>query len=404
MSLRRRHRTTVASSEAQAGLHALRNTGPVDVSIVMPCLNEEGSVAMSVHKASQWLDRSGFTGEVVVVDNGSDDHSVDEAMGAGARVIFEARRGYGSALRRGIASSRGRWVFMGDCDETYDYSDLAPFIKELEAGADVVVGNRYAGGIQPGAMTWSHRYLGTPVLTFLVKLFSQSNLGDSQCGLRAFTRQAYDAMELHSDGMEFASEMIIKATRLHLNVAEVPIQYFPRIGEAKLETFRDGWRHLRYLLLATPNIVFALPGLLFALAGAGVLTASAISPNGAISIGSLSWHPIYAGAILLILGLNALFCACVANLYTVATGITPHEGVFYRIGRSLFRFERVIVATVTLLALGLGLEAVLALSDDGIANRTELAALAQAIILSAGNFGLSGFLGSLIRSFDKAAV
>jgi glycosyltransferase involved in cell wall biosynthesis len=382
----------------------LRNTGPVDVSIVMPCLNEEGSVAMSVRKASQWLDSSGLTGEVVVVDNGSDDHSVDEAMGAGARVIFEARRGYGSALRRGIASARGRWVFMGDCDETYDYSDLDPFIKELEAGADVVVGNRYAGGIQPGAMTWSHRYLGTPVLTFLVKLFSQSNLGDSQCGLRAFSRRAYDAMDLHSDGMEFASEMIIKATRLHLNVAEVPIQYYPRIGEAKLETFRDGWRHLRYLLLATPNIVFALPGLLFALAGAGILGASALSHNGAISVGSVSWHPIYAGAILLILGLNALFCACVANLYTVATGITPHEGLFYRLGHSMFRFERVIVATVALLVLGLGLDAFLALGDDGIANRSELAALGQALILSAGNFGLSGFLGSLIRSFDKAAA
>ena len=337
-----------------------------------------------------------------MVDNGSDDHSVDEAMGAGARVIFEARRGYGSALRRGIASARGRWVFMGDCDETYDYSDLDPFIKELEAGADVVVGNRYAGGIQPGAMTWSHRYLGTPVLTFLVKLFSQSKLGDSQCGLRAFTRSAYDAMELHSDGMEFASEMIIKATRLHLKVAEVPIQYFARIGEAKLETFRDGWRHLRYLLLATPNIVFALPGLLFALVGAGILGLSLFSADGSITVGSVTWQPIYAGAILLILGLNALFCACVAYLYTVATGITPHEGLFYRLGHSLFRFERVIVATVALLALGLGLDLYLALSDSAIANRAELAALAQAVILSAGNFGLSGFLGSLIRSFDRA--
>jgi len=374
----------------------------VEVSIVMPCLNEEEAVALCVEKAKGWLGRAGLSGEVVVVDNGSEDASVERALGAGARVVYEDRRGYGSALRRGIASARGRHIVMGDCDDTYDYRDLEPFIAALKEGADIVVGNRYAGGIMPGAMTWSHRYLGTPVLSFLIRLFSRARVGDSQCGLRAFSRTAYDRLDLQSDGMEFASEMILKAARLGLNIAEVPIQYFPRIGDAKLETFRDGWRHLRFLLLATPDTLYTLPGMLLGLAGLAVLALGLGSADGSIDVGPVEWRPIFAGSMLVILGLNALFFACVAHLYTASAGITPGGGLAYRLAKSLFRFERVLLGTAVLLGLGLGLNLFLALAEEGASNRASYAALAQTLILSGGNFALSGFLGSVMHNFKRA--
>ncbi|MGE0057278.1 MAG: glycosyltransferase family 2 protein [Dehalococcoidia bacterium] len=395
----RRARRHISSAPAETGL--------IEMSIVMPCLNEEESVGDSVRKAHSWLEASGVRGEVIVVDNGSDDRSVQEATDAGARVIFESERGYGSALRRGIASSSGRYVVMGDCDETYDFAALDPFLAALRDGADLVVGNRYSGGIQPGAMTWSHRYIGTPAITFLVKLFSKSNLGDSQCGLRGFSRVAYDRMELSSDGMEFASEMIIKASRLGLDVREVPIQYFPRIGETKLDTFRDGWRHLRYLLLATPNGLYTMPGLLLALVGAGVLGLGLFSNGGEVQLAGQTWKPIFAGSILLTLGVNALLFGALANLYTTAKSITPRGGIVNRAASALLRFERALVGSVLLVGAGLGLDVYLAAADvpmTGTFHRAGLAAVAQAMILTAGSFGLAGFFASMLRSsFPRSA-
>ena len=209
-----------------------RDTGLFDVSIVIPCLDEEDSIGVCVSKARRWLQRSALSGEVIVVDNGSQDGSVRQAARAGARVIHEARRGYGSALLRGIAESRSRYVVMGDGDDTYDYSNLDAFMHALDDGADIVVGNRYKGGIVPGAMTWSHRYIGTPIITLLLRLCSGARLADSQCGLRAFRRVAFERLEVHTPGMEFASERILKAARKGLRLAEVPIPYYPRVGEA----------------------------------------------------------------------------------------------------------------------------------------------------------------------------
>jgi len=388
----------VTGPESSVSPETEREAGLVDVSIVMPCLNEEESVATCVTKARRWLERAGLSGEVIVVDNGSEDASVRRATQAGAKVVHEARRGYGSALLRGIVESRSRYVVMGDCDDTYDYTDLDPFIEALEGGADIVVGNRYAGGIVPGAMTWSHRHIGTPVITFLLRLFSGARLGDSQCGLRAFTRVAFERLELHTPGMEFASEMILKAARKGLRVVEVPIAYYPRVGEAKLRTFRDGWRHLRFLLLMTPHFLYTVPGILLALTGSLILTLGLASSEG-IVIGPVEWQPVFAGSILMILGINALIFSGIANLYTTSLGLTQPD-LIHALACRLLRFEVVIVGAAALIAIGIGLDIFLLVEDVSAAavpNRLGLAAVAQAIILSAGNFGLAGFLASLLN-------
>src|SRR3990172_6538141 len=255
------------------------------ISIVMPCLNEALTVETCVRKALGWLERAGSAGEVLVVDNGSSDGSPDLARRAGARVIAESRRGYGAALRRGFAEAKGDWLVMGDCDDTYDFSDLDDLVEPLAEGHDLSVGNRFAGGIAPGAMTWSHRYIGTPAISALLKMFTGLKVGDSQCGLRAFTREALDRMDLRTDGMELASEMILKSARRGLRVADVPAPYAERLGEAKLDTMRDGWRHLRFLLLATPNYLFTLPGIFLTLLG--VVTLGMALPQHGIEIGDL---------------------------------------------------------------------------------------------------------------------
>ena len=375
-----------------------RDAGLFDVSVVMPCLNEEDSIATCVTKARRWIEGSGLSGEVIVVDNGSQDGSVREAVRAGARVVREARRGYGSALLRGIAESRSRYVIMGDADDTYDYSNLDPFIEALENGADIAVGNRYKGGIAPGAMTWSHRMIGTPIITFLLRLCSGARLGDSQCGLRAFTRVAFERLELGTPGMEFASEMILKAARKGLRLAEVPIAYYPRVGEAKLRTFRDGWRHLRFLLLTTPHFLYTAPGVLLTLSGALILALGLASSQG-IVIGAVEWQPVFAGTILLVLGINALLFSGVAHVYTTSIGVTRPDLV-YRLASRALRFEVVIVSAAVFIAAGVGLDIFLLLEDvssTAVPNRLGLAAVAQAIILSAGNFGLAGFLASLLN-------
>ena len=192
------------------------------ISIVMPCLNEKETVEICVRKGLGWLERTGNAGEVIVVDNGSDDGSPDLAAAAGAIVVHEAVRGYGAALRRGFREARGEWLVMGDCDDTYDFSDLDDLMAPLATGTDMVVGNRH-DNIKPGAMTWSHRYIGTPVISMLLRMFTGLKVGDSQCGLRSFTREALNRMDLHTDGMELASEMVLKAARRDLKVAECGI-------------------------------------------------------------------------------------------------------------------------------------------------------------------------------------
>jgi glycosyltransferase involved in cell wall biosynthesis len=226
----------------------------IEVSVVLPCLNEERTVGRCVVKARESLRELGLRGEVIVADNGSSDRSHAVATENGARVVCVATRGYGSALQAGIGAAQGRFVIMADADDSYDLTKLGPFIESLQQGNDLVVGNRFRGGIRPGAMPWLHRYVGNPVLTGILNLFFHSGVGDAHCGLRAFRKDSVQRLGLTTTGMEFASEMVIKACLNRQKISEVPIVLHPdgRDRPPHLRSFRDGWRHLRLLLLYCP--------------------------------------------------------------------------------------------------------------------------------------------------------
>src|SRR5229473_2380248 len=235
----------------------------VEVSIVMPCLNEVETLATCIAKAREAIEKGRLTAEIIVADNGSSDGSQVVARELGAKVVDVQRKGYGSALIGGIDAAQGRFVVMGDADASYDFAGIAPLIAKLREGYDLVVGNRFLGGIEPGAMPWSHRWLGNPVLSSINKIFFHAPVGDTHCGLRAFTKGAYDKMRLRATGMEFASEMVIKASLKGMRITEVPVVLRPdgRSRPPHLRTWRDGWRHLRFMLLFSPRWLFLYPGL-----------------------------------------------------------------------------------------------------------------------------------------------
>jgi len=373
----------------------------VRVSIVMPCLNEAETVATCVTKARQWLSRADVSGEVLVVDNGSTDRSRELAAAAGANVIREERRGYGHALLRGLSEARGEVLVMGDADDTYDFSRLDELIRPLEEGADLVLGNRFTGGIRPGAMPWAHRYIGSPVINLVIRRFIGLRIGDSQSGFRAFTRGAFQRLRLRAGGMEFASEMLVNAAREGMTVAEVPAPYSVRLGESKLNTVRDGWRHLRFLLLAAPDFLFVLPGLLFFGAGLTVAALSLLAPGG-IEIGSLRWQPVFAATILLAIGANALLFGFMTKAYLVRRGV-QRAGRMVNAYRRFFSLERSLLLAFVMILVGVVLDGGLfvvwtsgARADDGL----QLAALAQSLIIVGANVGMAGFLGLV---FDEPA-
>lgn len=298
----------------------------VELTILMPCLDEAETVATCVRKARAFLEASGVPGEVLVADNGSVDGSQALAAGAGARVIHVDRRGYGAALIAGIAAAQGRFVVMGDADDSYDFSRLMPFVEALRAGSDLVMGNRFRGGIAPGAMPFLHRYLGNPVLSFLGRLFFRVQVRDFHCGLRGFDRVRVQALALSATGMEFASEMVVKAALAGYAITEVPTT-LDRDGRSRpphLRTWRDGWRHLRFLLVHSPRWLFLLPG--FLLVAAGVVGMVAIG-RGTVNVGALNLdvHTLsYAGAAIL-LGLQMVLFSLLVTALGVRSGWLPPE-------------------------------------------------------------------------------
>jgi glycosyltransferase involved in cell wall biosynthesis len=326
-----------------------------ELTILMPCLNEADTVARCIAKARAYLTRSGVNGEVVVADNGSTDGSQMIAESNGARVVAVSAHGYGSALLGGIRSAQGRYVIMGDSDDSYDFSDLDGFVAKLREGYQLVMGNRFLGGIKPGAMPLLHRYLGNPVLTAIGRLFFRSRCGDFHCGLRGFDRDAILGLDLQAPGMEFASEMVVKASIFDLSVAEVPTTLYPdgRSRPPHLRRWRDGWRHLRFLLLFSPKWLFLYPG--FALFVAGLIAMAWLLPGPRTIKGvSFDVHSLLYASLAVTTGFQLMQFWIFAKVYRTREGVAPWDNRFASV-ISLVTLEVGLITGLVLLLLGIGL-------------------------------------------------
>jgi len=307
----------------------------VELSIVMPCLNEVETLATCIQKARLAIDRLGLKAEIVVADNGSTDGSQELARELGARVVDVVRKGYGSALIGGIDATRGELVIMGDADDSYDFSAIGPLVDRLREGHDLVMGNRFAGEIKQGAMVWSHRWVGNPVLTAISRLFFHTPVGDMHCGLRGFRKDAYSKLHLSATGMEFASEMVIKASLQGMKIAEVPVVLSPdgRSRPPHLRTWRDGWRHLRFMLLFSPRWLFLYPGLI--LFAVGAVLSLVLLPGPVVVAGvRLDIHTLLVAGFLALLGYQLVLFALFTKFFAIRVGFHPPHPVL----QSMFRY------------------------------------------------------------------
>lgn len=325
---------------------------------MIPCLNEAETIGACIAKALEGIRQSGETGEVIVADNGSTDASIEIAQSLGARVVRVSKKGYGNALRGGIAGSGGDFIVMADADDSYDFREIPRFVEKLSDGHDLVMGCRFpsrGGKIMPGAMPWKNRWIGNPSLSFLGRLFFRSKVRDFHCGLRAFSREAYDGMNVQTTGMEFASEIVIKATLGGLSIAEVPVTLHKdgRSRPPHLRPWRDGWRHLRFMLLYSPRWLFLVPGLL--LAGSGAIFSTIIAVDG-LRIGNaqLDVGSLAVSCMGILVGFQLVAFAFYAKVYAISEGLLPNDKRLDSFMRFL-TLERGIVLSLAVAAAGLGL-------------------------------------------------
>jgi glycosyltransferase involved in cell wall biosynthesis len=365
------------------------------VSVVIPCLNEEENIEHCVTAAREALERSGIAGEVVVADNASEDRSAELAAAAGARVIHEPRRGYGSAYLAGFAAARGRYIVMGDADLTYDFNEIPRFVEQLDDGAELVMGDRM-DNIRPGAMPWLHRYVGNPILTGVLNVFFRTGVSDAHCGMRAVRRDVLPRLDLRTTGMEFASEMVIRAAKEQLDIREFPIEYHPRGGESKLSSFRDGWRHLRFLLVHSPTHLFMLPGALLLGLGLIVSLISLLQLN----VLGREWelHTMVAGALLMIVGTQVVALGLCAHAY--GTYFMGERDPWFDRMRARFRLEHgLLLGGATLLA-GLAIAVVIVGTwiNRGFGQLSEerLAVFAAALVIIGLQIFFTSFLLSIL--------
>ena len=362
-----------------------------EISVVVPCLNEEAAVGGVVDQAHEGIAKAGRPGEVIVVDNGSTDRSAEIATAHGARVFHEARKGYGSAYLTGLENARGRYVVMGDADGTYPLGELGSFVDRLEQGDDLVIGSRFNGEIHPGAMPWANRYIGNPILTGMLNVLFGVKVSDAHCGMRAIRREALPVLDLHSTGMEFASEMVFKAYRRGLTVSEIPIDYFPREGESKLNRVGDAWRHVRFMLLYSPSWLYLVPGgilLLLGLAGMLVLA------SGPVDVFGRTWqiHTMLGFVALTLIGAQVIQLGVFARTYA-RVRIGERDPLLDRLGRRL-RLEHglLVGGALVIVAFG-GLAAIAtewALAGFGTLGRTYETAL----LVTAFGLGLEIVFGA----------
>ena len=310
------------------------NGDAVELSIVMPCLDESETIESCIRKAQRFLDEAQVRGEIVVGDNGSTDGSQDIARRCGARVLNVNERGYGAAISGATLGARGKYVIMGDADDSYDFTNLMPFLKQLRGGYDLVMGNRFQGGIETGAMPLKNRYIGNPILSALGRLFFRCPASDFHCGLRGYSLAAFKAMDLQTTGMEFASEMVVKASLLGMRIAEVPTTLSPdgRSRRPHLRPWRDGWRHLRFLLLYSPRWLFLYPGLVLAVIGLSGLAWLLPGPR---RIGAVTYdvHTLLMASIALLLGTQSMAFAVFSKIFAVNTGLLPPNKTLARLFR-----------------------------------------------------------------------
>jgi len=306
----------------------------VEISIVMPCLNEVETLATCIEKARRAIETEGLAAEIIVADNGSTDGSQDLARELEVRVVEVARKGYGSALIGGIDAARGKYVIMGDADDSYDFSAIKPLVDRLREGYDLVMGNRFAGGIEPGAMVWSHRWVGNPMLTAISRLFFHTPVGDMHCGLRGFRKDAYERLHLQATGMEFASEMVIKASLQRMRITEVAVTLSPdgRSRPPHLRTWRDGWRHLRFMLLFSPRWLFLYPGLVLFAAG---IALSVLLLPGPLRVGGarLDIHTLLVAGFLALLGYQLVLFAIFTKFFAIRVGFHPPHPALQKVFR-----------------------------------------------------------------------
>ena len=348
MSVAQRPRTRSAGTQPAA----------LELSIVMPCLNEAETLATCIRKARAAIEKLGVEAEIVVADNGSTDGSQALAHELGVRVVDVERKGYGSALIGGIAAAQGRFVIMGDADDSYDFTAIGPLLDKLRDGCDLVMGNRFTGGIREGAMVWSHRWVGNPALTFIGRVFFHAPVGDMHCGLRGFRKDSYDRLRVRATGMEFASEMVIKASLQRMQIAEVPVTLSPdgRSRPPHLRTWRDGWRHLRFMLLFSPRWLFLYPGI--ALFGLG-LVVGAILETGPQQVGpvQLDIHTLLLAGFACLIGYQLIVFAVFTKVFAMEQGFHPPNPAY----RAMFRYVKLetglLLGTLTVLAGLVGLVA-----------------------------------------------
>lgn len=325
----------------------------IELSIVMPCLNEAETLAICIQKAQRFLKTNEIVGEIIVADNGSNDGSQFIAEQNHATLIKVAETGYGSALKGGIEAASGKYIIMGDADDSYDFEALMPFLTQLREGNDLVMGNRFKGGIKPGAMPFLHKYLGNPVLSFLGRLFFKIHIGDFHCGLRGFSKKAYKTMQLKTTGMEFASEMIVKSQLNKLKITEVPTILYPdgRTRNPHLKTWSDGWRHLRFLLLYSPNWLFLLPGLLMMIIGLLASVALIVAP---IEIKGIRFdiHTLMYSSSLVLIGFQFFVFYALTKIFAVENGLLPKSTRYDKLFKYI-NLEKGLIVGALLLIVGL---------------------------------------------------